>query len=60
MPLSIFAEWPVYVQLTNNCVYGSDLVVSATGVTPNTLPFLPGNNVSTNGNVFALNKEKLE
>ncbi|XP_025099174.1 pyridine nucleotide-disulfide oxidoreductase domain-containing protein 1-like [Pomacea canaliculata] len=37
-------EWPVYVQLTNNCVYGSDLVVSATGVTPNTLPFLPGNN----------------
>ncbi|XP_061817447.1 pyridine nucleotide-disulfide oxidoreductase domain-containing protein 1 isoform X1 [Nerophis lumbriciformis] len=36
--------WPVYVQLTNGKTYGCDFVVSATGVTPNTRPFLPGNN----------------
>ena len=29
------SEWPVYVQLTNGKTYGSDLVVSATGVVPN-------------------------
>nr|XP_057933696.1 pyridine nucleotide-disulfide oxidoreductase domain-containing protein 1 [Doryrhamphus excisus] len=36
--------WPVYVQLTNGKTYGCDFVVSATGVTPNTEPFLQGNN----------------
>ncbi|XP_061770074.1 pyridine nucleotide-disulfide oxidoreductase domain-containing protein 1 isoform X4 [Nerophis ophidion] len=36
--------WPVYVQLTNGKTYGCDFVVSATGVTPNTQPFLTGNN----------------
>ncbi|XP_070189253.1 pyridine nucleotide-disulfide oxidoreductase domain-containing protein 1-like isoform X2 [Littorina saxatilis] len=36
-------EWPVYVELSNGCVYGCDLVVSATGVIPFTDPFLPGN-----------------
>ena len=30
------SEWPVYVQLTNGKTYGCDLVVSATGVVPNT------------------------
>lgn len=29
------ADWPVYVQLTNGKTYGCDLVVSATGVVPN-------------------------
>lgn len=29
-------SWPVYVELTNGKVYGCDLVVSATGVIPNT------------------------
>ena len=29
------SEWPVYVQLTNGKTYGCDLVVSATGVVPN-------------------------
>lgn len=29
-------SWPVYVELTNGKVYGCDLVVSATGVVPNT------------------------
>ncbi len=29
------AEWPLYVVLTNGTIYGCDLVVSATGVTPN-------------------------
>ena len=29
-------SWPVYVELTNKKMYGCDLVVSATGVTPNT------------------------
>lgn len=29
-------EWPVYVQLTNGKIIGCDLIISATGVTPNT------------------------
>ena len=29
------SSWPVYVELTNGKVYGCDLVVSATGVSPN-------------------------
>ncbi|XP_012675937.2 pyridine nucleotide-disulfide oxidoreductase domain-containing protein 1 isoform X2 [Clupea harengus] len=36
--------WPVYVQLTNGKTYGCDFIVSATGVVPNTEPFLHGNN----------------
>ncbi|KAI7797797.1 pyridine nucleotide-disulfide oxidoreductase domain-containing protein 1 isoform X1 [Triplophysa rosa] len=36
--------WPVYVQLTNGMAYGCDFIVSATGVVPNTDPFLCGNN----------------
>ncbi|XP_061663401.1 pyridine nucleotide-disulfide oxidoreductase domain-containing protein 1 [Syngnathoides biaculeatus] len=36
--------WPVYVRLTNGKTVGCDFVVSATGVTPNTEPFLLGNN----------------
>ena len=39
-------EWPVYMELTNGKVYGCDFVISATGVVPNTQPFLMGNNVS--------------
>ena len=37
--------WPVYVELTNDKVYGCDFVVSATGVVPNSAPVLPGNQV---------------
>ena len=40
------SEWPVYVELSNGRAYGCDLVVSATGVTPYTDPFLIGNSVS--------------
>ncbi|XP_019751957.1 pyridine nucleotide-disulfide oxidoreductase domain-containing protein 1 [Hippocampus comes] len=36
--------WPVYVLLTNGKTFGCDFVVSATGVIPNTEPFLRGNN----------------
>nr|XP_004664474.2 pyridine nucleotide-disulfide oxidoreductase domain-containing protein 1 isoform X1 [Jaculus jaculus] len=36
--------WPVYVELTNGKIYGCDFIVSATGVTPNTDPFVLGNN----------------
>ncbi|XP_018603100.2 pyridine nucleotide-disulfide oxidoreductase domain-containing protein 1 [Scleropages formosus] len=36
-------HWPVYVQLTNGKTYGCDFIVSATGVLPNTEPFLQGN-----------------
>ncbi|KAG7495904.1 pyridine nucleotide-disulfide oxidoreductase domain-containing protein 1 isoform X1 [Solea senegalensis] len=36
-------SWPVYVQLTNGKTFGCDFVVSATGVVPNTEPFLQGN-----------------
>ncbi|XP_053271002.1 pyridine nucleotide-disulfide oxidoreductase domain-containing protein 1 [Pleuronectes platessa] len=35
--------WPVYIQLTNGKTFGCDFVVSATGVVPNTEPFLHGN-----------------
>ena len=33
------SDWPVYVELTNGRRFGCDLVVSATGVVPNTLAF---------------------
>ncbi|XP_037663499.1 pyridine nucleotide-disulfide oxidoreductase domain-containing protein 1 [Choloepus didactylus] len=36
--------WPVYVELTNEKIYGCDFIVSATGVIPNIEPFLHGNN----------------
>lgn len=35
--------WPVYIHLTNGKTFGCDFVVSATGVVPNTEPFLHGN-----------------
>uniref|UniRef100_A0A8C0ZWD2 Pyridine nucleotide-disulfide oxidoreductase domain-containing protein 1 n=1 Tax=Castor canadensis TaxID=51338 RepID=A0A8C0ZWD2_CASCN len=35
--------WPVYVELTNEKIYGCDFIVSATGVTPNIEPFVHGN-----------------
>lgn len=41
---SDLGTWPVYAQLTNGKVYGCDFIVSATGVVPNTEPFLQGNN----------------
>ncbi|TRY58378.1 hypothetical protein DNTS_018475 [Danionella cerebrum] len=40
---SELGEWPAYVRLTNGKIYGCDFVVSATGVVPNTDPFLNGN-----------------
>ena len=33
-------DWPVYVELTNGKTIGCDLVVSATGVVPNTSAFV--------------------
>ncbi|XP_006889123.1 PREDICTED: pyridine nucleotide-disulfide oxidoreductase domain-containing protein 1 [Elephantulus edwardii] len=36
--------WPVYVELTNEKIYGCDFIISATGVTPNIEPFVHGNN----------------
>ncbi|KAM4747831.1 pyridine nucleotide-disulfide oxidoreductase domain-containing protein 1 isoform 2-T2 [Rhinophrynus dorsalis] len=36
--------WPVYVELTNGKAFGCDFIVSATGVVPNTEPFISGNN----------------
>ncbi|XP_078365862.1 pyridine nucleotide-disulfide oxidoreductase domain-containing protein 1-like isoform X2 [Oculina patagonica] len=33
-------DWPVYIQLSNDKIYGCDLVVSATGVIPSTQPFI--------------------
>ncbi|KRY14226.1 Pyridine nucleotide-disulfide oxidoreductase domain-containing protein 1, partial [Trichinella patagoniensis] len=44
---SDFAEidsWPVYVQLTNDKVYGCDFIVSAIGVEPNTYPWVTPEN----------------
>uniref|UniRef100_A0AAQ5XY60 Pyridine nucleotide-disulfide oxidoreductase domain-containing protein 1 n=1 Tax=Amphiprion ocellaris TaxID=80972 RepID=A0AAQ5XY60_AMPOC len=42
----VLGSWPVYIQLTNGKTFGCDFVVSATGVVPNTEPFLHGNNFS--------------
>ncbi|XP_069765947.1 pyridine nucleotide-disulfide oxidoreductase domain-containing protein 1 isoform X1 [Narcine bancroftii] len=36
-------SWPVYIQLTNGKIYGSDLIVSATGVIPSIEPFVINN-----------------
>ncbi|XP_044199892.1 pyridine nucleotide-disulfide oxidoreductase domain-containing protein 1 isoform X1 [Thunnus albacares] len=41
--------WPVYIKLTNGKTFGCDFVVSATGVVPNTEPFLHGNNFAVAG-----------
>ena len=38
--LMLAGMWPVYVELTNKAIYGCDFVVSATGVVPNTDPFI--------------------
>ncbi|KAJ8006896.1 hypothetical protein DPEC_G00111970 [Dallia pectoralis] len=42
-------SWPVYVELTNEHIFGCDFIVSATGVVPNTEPFLHGNNFELAG-----------
>ncbi|KAJ8392309.1 hypothetical protein AAFF_G00076730 [Aldrovandia affinis] len=42
-PSSDTGLWPVYIQLTNGKTYGCDFIVSATGVRPNSGPFLSGN-----------------
>uniref|UniRef100_A0A1A7ZS70 Pyridine nucleotide-disulfide oxidoreductase domain-containing protein 1 n=2 Tax=Nothobranchius furzeri TaxID=105023 RepID=A0A1A7ZS70_NOTFU len=42
-------SWPVYIQLTNDKTLGCDFVVSATGVVPNTEPFLHGNSFALVG-----------
>ena len=36
----------MYAELSNGKTYGCDFIVSATGVIPNTAPFLPDNDVS--------------
>ena len=52
----LFSEsWPVFVELTNDRVYGCDFVVSATGVTPNTAPF--GKNDVSNSKLLNLRIE---
>ena len=38
-------EWPVYVELTNNKIYGCDFVISATGVVPAVEVFTKNNKV---------------
>nr|XP_023672558.1 pyridine nucleotide-disulfide oxidoreductase domain-containing protein 1 isoform X2 [Paramormyrops kingsleyae] len=43
MPPADSGPWPVFVQLKNGKTYGCDFIVSATGVIPNTGPFLSGN-----------------
>ena len=45
-------EWPVYVELTNNKVYGCDFVVSATGVLPAVDDFTKNNKVNFIFNIF--------
>ncbi len=40
----ISEDWPVFVQLSNSRVFGCDLIVSATGVEPNSGLWLQGSN----------------
>uniref|UniRef100_A0A672HI95 Pyridine nucleotide-disulfide oxidoreductase domain-containing protein 1 n=1 Tax=Salarias fasciatus TaxID=181472 RepID=A0A672HI95_SALFA len=42
-PSVSIGSWPVCILLTNGKTFGCDFVVSATGVVPNTEPFLHGN-----------------
>lgn len=42
--LETVGSWPLYIVLNNGKTYGCDFIVSATGVVPNTDPFLHGNN----------------
>lgn len=45
-------RWPVYVELTNDTIYGCDFIVSATGVTPGLEPFLQNKfDIATDGGV---------
>lgn len=44
--LETVGSWPLYIVLNNGKTYGCDFIVSATGVEPNTDPFLHGNNFS--------------
>ncbi|XP_060079559.1 pyridine nucleotide-disulfide oxidoreductase domain-containing protein 1-like isoform X2 [Ylistrum balloti] len=53
-------RWPVYVELTNGQVYGCDFVVSATGVVPNTSPFITGNQFALSADGGMLVNEKME
>lgn len=47
-------SWPVYVELTNDKVYGCDLVISATGVIPSVEMFTKNNkfNVAADGGII--------
>ncbi|XP_033739576.1 pyridine nucleotide-disulfide oxidoreductase domain-containing protein 1-like [Pecten maximus] len=53
-------QWPVYVELTNGQVYGCDFVVSATGVVPNTQPFITHNQFSVAVDGGLLVTERME
>nr|CAH8847390.1 unnamed protein product [Trichobilharzia regenti] len=46
-------DWPVYVELTNNEIYGCDLVVSAIGVEANFSPFNKNNRGDTDTDASA-------
>lgn len=52
--------WPTYVLLSNGKCYGCDFVISATGVIPNTAPFLTGNSFSVAENGGLLVDEHLQ
>lgn len=38
-------DWNIYVELTTGEIYGCDFIVSATGVVPNTEPFVKGSEI---------------
>lgn len=60
LPGFIQDQWPVYVELTNGQVYGCDFVVSATGVVPNTRPFITNNEFSISADGGLSVNERME
>lgn len=51
-------DWPVYVELTNNKIYGCDFIVSATGVVPFIEMFTKNNtfNIASDGGLMVNDK----
>ncbi|CAL4105424.1 unnamed protein product [Meganyctiphanes norvegica] len=52
--------WPVYVELSNNKIYGCDFIVSATGVVPNISVFQDGNNLRLGSDGGLMINESME
>lgn len=60
MNILVKSDWPVYILLSNNKIYGCDLIVSATGVMPFPDPFLKENKLDVGPDHGLIVNEKME